>query len=180
MNNSQRLSSLTESQTWIFSTRTESCHSANKSKKKGDVSLTWWPALQCKVGYNPNWIPTLIGYQMTEIDVCFLQWWWSEFSLFSHCWLPLVDPRRQLFPWIHRGRGQQRGYIQERMFGQDLRSAVGSTPLFIRPGAISTLYTHSDNQSAVTQLHFLASWTSFGRKRKSTSVFKRTQKWKFC
>ncbi len=128
--NSQRLSSLTESQTWIFSTRTESCHSANKSKKKGDVSLTRGSALWYKVGYNPNWIPTLIGYQTTEIDVCFLQWW-SELSLFSHCWLPVVDPRRQLFPWIHRGRGQQRGYIQERIYGQDQRSAVGSTPYLL-------------------------------------------------
>ena len=48
--------------------------------------------------------------------------------------------------------------------------------LFIRPGVLSTLYTHSDNKSAVPQLHFLASWTSFGMKRKSTRVFKKNPK----
>ena len=25
--------------------------------------------------------------------------------------LPVVDPNRQLFPWIHRGRGQERRHI---------------------------------------------------------------------
>ncbi len=48
---------------------TESCHSANKSKKR-DVSLTQGSALWYKVGYNPILIPTLIGHQTTEIDVC--------------------------------------------------------------------------------------------------------------
>ena len=47
--------------------------------------------------------------------------------------------------------------------------------LGIRPGLISTLYTCSDNWSAVPQLHFLASWTSFGREHKSTRVFNKTQ-----
>ncbi len=41
------------------------------------------------------------------------------------------------------------------MYEQDQRSAVGSAPLLIRPGAISTLYTYSDNQSAVTRLHLM-------------------------
>ena len=58
------------------------------------------------------------------------------------------------------GAEGNRGYIKKRMYEQDQRSAVGSTHLLIRPGVISTLYTHSDNQSAVPQLHFLASWTS--------------------
>jgi hypothetical protein len=48
--------------------------------------------------------------------------------------------------------------------------------LLIWPGLLSTLYTCSDNQSAVPQLHFLASWTSFGMKRKSTRVFKKNPK----
>ncbi len=60
----------------------------------------------------------------------------------------------------------------KRGYEQDQKLAVGST-LFIRPGVISTLYTHRDNTSAVPKLHFLASWTSFCRKRKSTRVFKR-------
>ncbi len=62
------------------------------------------------------------------------------------------------------------------------RSTISSrlNTLFIRPGIISSLCTHCNNKSAVTQLHFLASWTSFGRKRKSTKVFQGTQKWKFC
>ncbi len=48
--------------------------------------------------------------------------------------------------------------------------------LGIRPGLISTLNTCSDNQGAVPQLHFLASWTSFGMKCKSTRVFKKKPK----
>ena len=44
--------------------------------------------------------------------------------------------------------------------------------LVIWPGLISTLYTCSDNKRAVPQLHVLASWPSFGKKRKSTRVLK--------
>ena len=113
----------------MFSTRTESCYSANKSSKGCWPCFRIWTPVQ--KGYNPNWIPTLAGQQTTNIDICFPQWWWSELSLFSHCWLPVVDPSRQLFPWIHRGRGQQRGYIQKRMYEQDQRSAVGSTPYLL-------------------------------------------------
>ena len=38
---------------------------------------------------------------------------------FSHCWLLVVDSHRQLLPRICRGWGQQKGYIQKRMYELD-------------------------------------------------------------
>jgi hypothetical protein len=96
----------------------------NKSQQRMSTSLED-PHSSTK-GYNPNWIPTLFGQQKTQMDVCLSQWW-SDPVCFSHCQLPIVDPSRQLFPWIHRSWGQQRGYIPKKDVQARWMSAICST-----------------------------------------------------
>jgi hypothetical protein len=143
----------------------------------------WGFSLQNIQRYTPNWILTLMRtHYKTDIDVCAFKWSQSALKLTGHCSDASSWPKGQLFPWIHRGKGHiERHILPPRMYKTDkeiIWSIVNT--LVIRPGFISTLYTHSYNQSVVSQLHFLASWTSFGIQYKSTQVFKQTQQWKLC
>ena len=147
------------------------------TRVKKDVNLIWGPSLQYKKGYKPNWIPTLIGQQITVIGICFPQWWWSELNLFRHCWLPVVDQAGS-YSHVYIGAEGNKEDAYKRGCMNEIKYLQYAQHLIDWPDLIPTSYTHSDNLSAVPQLHFLASCTSFGGKRKSTRVFKQTQKWK--
>ena len=111
-------------------------------------------------GYNPIESPLSLVNKRQRLMCVSHHYYDQKPDCSNIVWLPVVDPSGQLFPWIHRSRGQQRENIQERMFEIDRYNICSKLNAFeIRPGKISILFTHSDNWSTVLQLHFLASLT---------------------
>ena len=102
-------------------------------------------------------IPTLIGkHRDSYWHMCSTMI--ISNSIWHHCSLAGSWPIGQLLPRIHRGYGQVKRHIPNQGMHEKDRKitfcCILST-LVIRPGEISTLYTHCNNQSAVRQYTFL-------------------------